>query len=229
MSVIKTSSKASAVIKNIYDLLGVLDEHQAGMYVYRGENNTNYELKPKLGRFDYDEIGHEWSDMEATLLSDFKRKCVPYLITRPKTEMQWLTLAQHHGLATRLLDWSENPLVALYFALTDYYEEGDRILYALKTDDFDFIDDNESPFNFGKIVLHEPIHLSPRVTAQKGVFSIHSNPTIEFTSKHLKKWVIPSDNVIDLLVAIGRFGINAESIFPGLDGVARQANEDIFG
>ncbi|OBQ67807.1 FRG domain-containing protein [Mesorhizobium erdmanii] len=51
------------------------------------------------------------------MLAEFRRQARPFL-ERPLTnEFEWMFLAQHHGLPTRLLDWSTNALVALYFAV----------------------------------------------------------------------------------------------------------------
>lgn len=217
-----------SVIRSISDVLTLLEQNSDGLFIYRGEDSAEYTLRPKLGRSSTDDFA-EWSDVELTLFQTFKRKSVPHLTTRPRSELQWLALAQHHGLATRLLDWTENPLVALYFALANYREERDRVLYCLQTDDFVFIDDSESPFSFSKVVIHEPIHVSPRITAQRGLFTVHPDPTLEFQSKHLKRLIIPSKNVIKLLVDLDSLGINTEAIYPGLEGVARQANENTLG
>ncbi len=212
----------------ISDILQILDDSSEELFIYRGEDSTGYTLKPKLGRYSFEELLN-WPDAESDLLNTFKRKSVPYLVTRPRTEMQWLALAQHHGLATRLLDWTENPLVALYFAVSNCYLDEDRVLYALQTNEFDYIDDTDNPFGFGKVVLHEPIHVSPRITSQRGIFTIHPNPTQRFKSKFLRSWIIPKKYTIKLLVDLDTLGVNAESIYPGLDGIARQANENTLG
>lgn len=214
----------SKTIKCIADMLKLLEQHNTGYYVYRGQPRTDFTLLPKLGRNIQE--GLEWADVEKTLISDFKQKSIPYIRASPNGDMQWLALAQHHGLATRLLDWSQNPLVALYFAVNNSYEDADSVFYALNTEEFEFINDNESPFSHGKVMLHEPSHLSPRITAQRGVFSVHANPIVEFKSKALKKWIIPKKCAVNIFVDLDTLGISTDILFPGLDGIARKANED---
>jgi hypothetical protein len=50
------------------------------------------------------------------MLDHFKQRAVPYLKEKPANGFEWMFLAQHHRLPTRLLDWSTNALVALFFA-----------------------------------------------------------------------------------------------------------------
>ena len=78
--------------------------------VYRGENRAANELTTSLQR-----LGGPFAELERHLLRNFRkyahRDAVPQ-----ETIWDWLALAKHHGLPTRLLDWSHSPYVGLHFA-----------------------------------------------------------------------------------------------------------------
>jgi hypothetical protein len=225
----KKSEKPGRVVRALSDVFRMVEGHQDGIYIYRGEDASTYKLQPKLGRYEFSS-DYEWSDVESTLVHDFKRKSAPFLRTVPTSELEWLSLGQHHGLATRLLDWTENPLVAVYFALRNWERSGsDRVIYALRSDELIYVTSDESPYGFGKVVLYEPTHLSPRIPAQQGLFSIHPDPTAVFRSTFLERWVVPRSAVLPVLNALDGLGFNAGSMFPGLDGVAARANESCLG
>jgi hypothetical protein len=82
--------------------------------IFRGQRR-NWELLPKIGRLKVPNL----RDYEYQLMEDFKREALPY-IDWPfdyNSPWDWLALAQHHGLPTRLLDWTSNPLAGLWFAV----------------------------------------------------------------------------------------------------------------
>ena len=84
--------------------------------VFRGQLDIEWRLIPGLLR-----SGPYDKQTENRLLNEFQRAARPYLQKPPLGFLQWMALAQHHGLPTRLLDWSESALVALFFALQEQH------------------------------------------------------------------------------------------------------------
>jgi hypothetical protein len=79
--------------------------------VFRGVSDSIYKLLPCISRNPND------IENEQSLFKDFKIKSLSVINRLPNTEWEYLALAQHHGLPTRLLDWSFSYLIALYFSV----------------------------------------------------------------------------------------------------------------
>src|SRR5262245_54752441 len=86
-----------------------------GTWLFRGVGDVNYALVPSVGRNS--NVYGSLIERERALLEQFKRESLLHLPSRPSSDWEWLALAQHHGVPTRLLDWSESPYVALFFAV----------------------------------------------------------------------------------------------------------------
>lgn len=78
---------------------------------FRGVTQKAHGLVPSLGRPPFSLA------QERALINVFKQNAVQFLGERPPNQWEWLFLARHHGVPTRLLDWTESPLIGLYFAV----------------------------------------------------------------------------------------------------------------
>jgi hypothetical protein len=101
-------------IRNVKDILTALASHRQKARKqpiwFRGSTNVGHELVPSLGRPPFR------LEQERALINAFKQNAVQFFEERPQSEWEWLFIARHHGVPTRLLDWTESPLIALYFA-----------------------------------------------------------------------------------------------------------------
>lgn len=203
--------------------------------VYRGVSNSSYELISRFGRsiksneahreinLDYDYV--VGSETEVSTLEEFKRLSIPYLKSRPENDLEWLALAQHHGLPTRLLDWSTNPLVAAYFACTENTQDGsqDAAIYVIDNVHIFSRDITpDIPFEMTEVSVFHPNHTTSRITAQAGLFTLHSNPSIPLDSDNIIKWTIKAHCKVELGLLYQRYGINDAVMFPDLDGLAKE-------
>lgn len=88
---------------------------------FRGHNTICNELTPAIFRDNYKTISLFRPDIEAFFIDGFRRGAPVLEKNLPEwgDYIEWLFLMQHHGAPTRLLDWTKNALIALYFAVSD--------------------------------------------------------------------------------------------------------------
>jgi hypothetical protein len=99
-----------------------------GTWLFRGQAAKKWPLSPSAGRDQcVGSAGYRRAD-EYNLVKDFIREAKRY-VESGFSELEWLALAQHHGLPTRLLDWSTNPLVAAWFACEKEENTDDSVVH----------------------------------------------------------------------------------------------------
>lgn len=202
--------------------------------VYRGASDASLPLLTSLDRLGGPDP-HSKAGLEAHILRNFIRYSRPYLPATPINDWELLVTAQHHGVPTRLLDWTYSPLVAAYFA-TRPAREGrrrDRAVWRLDWqrlhEAFDFptlallIEDLHELFgregtDFTPWRLFdwnaeakpfacmiEPPSLNSRIVAQAAVFTLCSDKTRPFD-----RFLVEHD----LGTALTKFVIRGEQVAP---------------
>ena len=211
-------------VNTVADFHEMVRKHWDSTYFFRGEDSDKYELRPKFGR-DQVESGKNTSGVERGMFDDFKRFAIPHFSYNPQNEWDWLAIAQHHGLHTRLLDWTENPLAAAYFSVcyTRQYMR-DSVVYIFKSADLPDVDErtSPSPFEIKNVMLFHPRSIALRITAQSGLFTVHPKVSDIFDVPSLERVVIKGGEWKgELMGVLLAYNVNHFTMFPDLDGLAR--------
>ena len=175
-------------------------------WIFRGQREAHWRLCPRIER----ECAHSSiKESEEGFLRDFSSRAHLYSahVPRPDDRAAWLSAMQHHGVPTRLLDWTYSPYIALFFAaetvpqgdcfsLWGAHVEGLAAVSRKRADDwFGISGDLESPANFstlafgpyfvpnspqGLVISIVPQFHVSRLSSQQGCFLFNCNPWISF-------------------------------------------------
>lgn len=175
------------------------------------------------------------TEVEKAMLIEFKRRATRLLSPLPSNDWEWLIHAQHYGMKTRLLDWSGNPLVALWFACCNEDKKSDSYVYGLINVEKYLLNNlGDNPFDRSKTRVIKPALNNDRIIAQSGWFTVHkysakANRFVPLNSnseirENIAEFKIPGLVKHDMLLRLDRMGIDHNTIFPGVEGVCRHLN-----
>ena len=225
---------------------GLLDKLQSkdfdsSSYIFRGVANFNYKLRPKIGRV-VDGKRRFNLTRERALYDRFSQFSALHRLGRLDDPWENIAVAQHHGLPTRLLDWTFNPLVAVYFALEDRFPAGSgnadsssnitdnadtrppAAIYARRLPKQVDIRSVRSPLDLaeGDVLSFLPPHALPRLAVQSGVFTVHGKPDKDWDDNKTHVLLLSFDRkeTTKATKKLLRFGVHRYALFPDLDGLS---------
>jgi hypothetical protein len=204
--------------------------HSSSNFLFRGQD-VKGNLLPSIARKNPSKNS---TKIEKELLESIKLMGSSHLNGIDNTNLDLLVLAQHFKLKTRLLDWSTNPLVALWFACSGE-NSGDVYVYALDSSELLNKDVyGKDPFNLKKTCVLQPRLNNERIIAQHGWFTLHRYSTndkrfvpLEKNSEigaHLTELTISEKSRPDILESLDKYGINSRTLFPDLEGLCEYIN-----
>lgn len=235
---------------------------------FRGVGNESRPLMPSLYRHPSNGAV-DFADLETRLLRRFRERSIPYQTSPWGVDDVWemLFVMQHFGVPTRLLDWTENPYIGLFFALTSaevdhntHVAKKAAAVWVLKPEAWNryaladitysgeiLSVDSESLKSYAPdpdwsnmrklpVALYG-LHNSPRIVAQRGVFTMFGTYTGSMHEAYansaceegtLVKIIIPRTKIWDLRHNLFRIGFTDSVVYPDLPGLASEMKRE-FG
>lgn len=252
------------IIKNPSELINELllqaENVEHTRRYYRGVPNKKYDLVPGLGRYkngiiEGDEtlsslsarqqeraVRKRLKSLEKDLIDNFRRDVFLHLERRHRNDnldnWELLAIAQHYGLPTRLLDWTENPLVGLFFVVAEAFSTNDETncsaggaLYLFENPP-ELLDltqlEKTDPFNARTTCVYKPGAFNLRIVNQQSIFTVQPYSWLQMDDKRnllkdkkITRYIIPGDMKKELLRMILIYGMDYKMIFPDIIGVAQ--------
>lgn len=219
---------------------------------FRGQSFRQWTLVPGIAR----KRRRRWKpEIEAYSINRFKQNASQLVSTQQESSLDWLLTMQHHGVPTRLLDWTENPLVGLYFAvyqkprsagtlwillparLNTISNISRRFPDIIPSFDDDILQNYSNEALLGERTSHlNPIALivprsNPRILTQLGVSTIsHRDPIAIENLKpgdHIWRYNIPARSKPLIRKELRILGINKFTLFPELSSVGEMVKDEL--
>ncbi|MBW1711094.1 MAG: FRG domain-containing protein [Deltaproteobacteria bacterium] len=222
-------------IKKLSELFHILEDRAPEFIMHFRGQVRDWPLRPWLARKG---VAEQERAKEPECFKRLKK------ILPKGNDWERATIAQHYGVPTRLLDWSENPLVGLYFALVDKnYDNEDGVIWVFK--DKTAVVDEVASLRDGPRKLEYPRPYRawknlqftiPRTIAQRG--SLTSQPDLskafneqkfDQTTQSLEKFIVPKGTKGQLRSQLDILGITEERLFPDFLDIGNGQPIDLVG
>lgn len=227
------------IAKNISSISDLVQELKTnlgdykGPVWYRGQANKKWSLRPRLSRRrkEVDEIN---------LIRQFRQSATLLLDPRPQKTEEWLFIMQHHGVPTRLLDWTESALMATYFVVEKELDNDGSLWVLLPMElnkqagieELPAFEEHDILNNYLPEYINKPTATryvpiainatrnTPRMQSQLSVFTIHhkrNTPIEQLGDKqHVWRYIIPKDSKASIQEELTLLGIGKFQLFPEL-------------
>ncbi|MDF3126116.1 FRG domain-containing protein [Rheinheimera sp. 1928-s] len=203
-------------------------------YCFRGQSSETWDLKSTLKRQIQSDDVSQLTQIETDVLTRFKKYCIGRRGLNPRQleDNEYWALGQHYGLNTPLLDWTDSPYVAAFFAFhSDNSDTENVVVWALSKSVDKEINNDE---NLDKLqFLDLNIDENARLINQKGLFvrtpnmecvETYANSIADKPYVVLAKILIPKSERIFALDSLDKMNISSLTLFPDLTGAAHFTN-----
>ena len=237
------------IISNSSDFMSVITDinnEYSGQIWWRGQNTLGKRIIPSLFR------DPQYYENEKSRIQRFRSRAGirHYRVPDYSDLGSWLFLMQHYRLPTRLLDWTESPLIACYFAIQDDQNDGEiiaiypyeinqrfsgkSILFSPQDPLPSEVIEDAFKGKYDKDIVYaiRPIEVDIRMMTQLSVFTIHGSPEslekIISDSHIIHRYTIPKECKSRISSDLKHLGIRESSLFPDLEHLAKEITETDF-
>jgi FRG domain len=240
-----TSSAAPYVIDSLAGFIAAIVQYCPNHHwTFRGQAE-DWDLLPKAYRDGFYLRAEGKNDDDLARFKRWRDQAIAFESNFPSGYLDQLALAQHYGLATRLMDWTANAAIALYFASEYQFakdpinQDGAVYLYRKPGDaatPLEHVKSDEDLRKCDSVLFYRPRLVNRRILAQDGEFTIHPyrklmevRAFVAETSRSaaegtVMKMSVPGSKKEDLQYQLRAIGIQARTAYPDLEGLAKSTN-----